>query len=431
MKILFLIPYTPTPIRTRSYYLLRALARGGHNLTLATVWEHENELAELERWRQLGVHVTAKRLGKPQALLNMVLALPGRTPLQGRYCWQPALGRQLGRLAAGGGYDVVHVEHLRGAPYALYLQSLKLACPLVWDAVDCISLLFERAAASSQSSFGRWMARLELPRTRRYEGWLVNQFARVLATAEGDKQALEKLAEVSSDRMLYNSKSSIPNPQSPISNQQSTISNITVLPNGVDLEYFQPAPPGEPRQADTLVLTGKMSYHANITAAVWLVNEIMPRVWAQRPQVKVQIVGSAPSHAVLALAKRYPHKVEVTGWAPDLRPYLQRATLAVAPVRYGVGVQNKVLEAMACGTPVAATWQAVSALQARPGEELLAAEGAEELARAVLQLLEDGKLRDRLGQAGRSYVEEHHEWNRIAGQLEEIYTEEIRRFKQK
>jgi polysaccharide biosynthesis protein PslH len=400
----------PTPIRTRSYNLLRVLAQRGHNVTLATVWENENELTELERWRQFGVKVAAQPLGFFQALVNTTLALPTHTPLQARYCWQPALARKVGQLLKNNAYDAVHVEHLRGSPYALYLQALKPACPVIWDAVDCISLLFERAAGSSRSLFGRWMTRFELPRTRRYEGWLVRQFPRVLVTAEGDKAALEKLSTNSYQLSVNSSKP-----------------EISVLPNGVDLEYFQP---GEgPRKTDTIVLTGKMSYHANITAAVWLVNAVMPHVWSKRPDVKVQIVGSAPTEAVRALEKRYPDRVEVTGMVPDLRPYLQTATLAVAPIRYGVGIQNKVLEAMACGAPVVATAQAVSALRARLGEELLAADREEDFAVAVLQLLGDENLRDRLGQAGRIYVEEYHDWEKIAGLLEDINIEEIDRFR--
>jgi glycosyltransferase involved in cell wall biosynthesis len=93
----------------------------------------------------------------------------------------------------------------------------------------------------------------------------------------------------------------------------------------------------------------------------------------------------------------------------------------VVPVSYGAGIQNKVLEAMACGTPVVASPQAVSALQATDGKHLLVAEGSTAFAQAVLRLLDAPDLRAWLGQAGRQYVEGHHNWDRIAGQLEEVY----------
>ena len=122
-------------------------------------------------------------------------------------------------------------------------------------------------------------------------------------------------------------------------------SHITVLPNGVDLDYFCPSP--EPRRPATVVISGKMSYHANVTAALHLVEGIMPLVWRERPGVKVTIVGANPPRPIRQLAQRFPGQVEVTGTVPDVRPYLRRASLAAAPVPYGAGIQNKVLEAMA------------------------------------------------------------------------------------
>jgi hypothetical protein len=113
--------------------------------------------------------------------------------------------------------------------------------------------------------------------------------------------------------------------------------------------------------------------------------------------------------------------VTVTGIVPDIRPYLRRATLAVAPVPYGAGIQNKVLEAMACGTSVVASPQAISALAIQPGRDLVVAEGVEGFARAVLALLDDPARRAELGQAGRAYVEAHHAWDAVAAQLVGIY----------
>jgi glycosyltransferase involved in cell wall biosynthesis len=98
----------------------------------------------------------------------------------------------------------------------------------------------------------------------------------------------------------------------------------------------------------------------------------------------------------------------------------------VAPVTYGAGIQNKVLEALACGTPVVASPQAVSALDVRPGEHLLVEDGAEAFAQAVLGLLGNAGLRARLGSAGRRYVETHHNWDGIAARLEDVYADVLR-----
>ena len=390
------------------------MARLGHHIALAALSETDAERAALADFERQGLTVLARRLSRGRVALNLPTALVRGQPLQARYCWEPGLAQLLAQAVAGGGYDVAHVEHLRGVEFGVGLQAagrrLGRPLPIVWDSVDCISTLFERAARTSRSLFGRWITRLELPRTRHYEGQAVRRFDRVLATARFDAAALGRLAHTAAN-----------SPRTGAGPWANPAGAVQWLPNGVDLEYFTPG--SAPREPATVVLTGKMSYHANITAAHFLIADIMPRVWAQRPEVCVNIVGSSPPPEIRALAARYAPLVNVSGYVTDLRPYLQTATMAVAPVAYGAGIQNKVLEALACEAPVVASPQAVAALQTQPGEQLLVADGAPATAAAILQLLADGALCRRLGIAGRQYVAEHHDWNQVARQLQAIYHE--------
>ncbi len=434
MNILFVVPYAPNLIRVRPYNLIRHLAARGHKITLATTWMNNSERHDLERLREQGIHVIAAPLTKPQIALNLLRALITSKPLQAEYCWQPNLKSQISTPQKNGGqalksqFDVIHVEHLRGARYGLALksqiQNQKSKIPIVWDSVDCISYLFEQASRQSQSTVGKIVTGLELGRTRRHEGWLVGQFDHVLVTSETDKAALEKISNLNPPKER-GAGSQISNPQSTIHNPQS---KITVLPNGVDLEYF--APDHTTRQPDTLVFSGKMSYHANVTAALYLANEVMPLVWAQRPDARLIIAGSQPPPTVKQLAEKYRPRVEITGFLPDLRVPLRKASVAVAPLRYGAGIQNKVLEAMACGTPVVASALAIKALQTRPGQDCLVADSPQASAEAILTLLSDDGLRQRLGAAGRRYVEAYHDWNKIAAQLESIYQQSVENVKQ-
>jgi glycosyltransferase involved in cell wall biosynthesis len=196
---------------------------------------------------------------------------------------------------------------------------------------------------------------------------------------------------------------------------------LIVLPNGVDLEYFNPMPLS--RAPATLVFTGKMSYHANIAAALDLATQVMPLVWQQLPEARLTLVGKDPPPRLLALTS--DPRITVTGTVPDIRPYLAQATLAISPMRYGVGIQNKVLEAMAMATPVVSTPQAVSALQIQPGQEALIAETAEAMAQAVITLLNNDAQRQRFGQAGRRYVENYHDWRVAAQNLEAVYRDAV------
>jgi glycosyltransferase involved in cell wall biosynthesis len=127
--------------------------------------------------------------------------------------------------------------------------------------------------------------------------------------------------------------------------------------------------------------------------------------------------------AVRALAD--DKRIMVTGYVPDMRPFLASAAVAVTPIRYGVGIQNKVLEAMAMRTPVVTTSQARTALLAREDEHFLVGESADDFAAKVIRLLNDRELVARIGAAGRRYVEEHHDWNHLAARLEQVYRQAI------
>ncbi len=133
------------------------------------------------------------------------------------------------------------------------------------------------------------------------------------------------------------------------------------------------------------------------------------------------MVGKDPPAEILALGSQ--SNIEVTGTVSDIRPFLQKATVAVAPLTYGAGIQNKVLEAMACGTPVVTTPKAVAALDIAHGRELLVAETEEQFAEAALALLNQPEVGRQIGMNGRLYVEKCHHWADIAAQLENIYLE--------
>lgn len=394
MKILFVVPYAPNLVRTRPYNFIRYLAERGNQVTVLTLWTDEQEKADLEQLKQMVHRVWALPMPTWRSMWNCLVALPSGVPLQSAYSWQPELAAFLNEDAD---FDVIHVEHLRGSRYGLYFKAQN-RWPVVWDSVDCISHLFRQAAAKSESLMGRWRSRFDLGRTERYEGWLLDRFDRVLVTSAIDKQALASLSA------------------------NGAAKRISVLPNGVDLAYFAPDT-AVPRQKDTIIVSGKMSYHANVTMTLHLVNDIMPYVWAQRPDVKVWIVGKDPGREIRALAEHTA--VTVTGTVPDLRDYLRRATVAATPIPYGAGVQNKVLEAMACGTPVVTTPQAVAALDVLPGRDVLVAETPQLFARTLLDLLDNAGRQAQLGQAGRAFIERQHHWNEIVAQLETIYQEAI------
>jgi len=392
MRILFVIPYIPSLVRVRPYNLIRALAAHGHQLHLVLLRPPEDRAVSIDSLQTICEAVEVFPLSRSQTLLNAALALPIRIPLQAAYSHQPEAERHLQTLIASNHFDVVHLEHLCGAVLADSLKDI----PIIFDSVDSISYLFEQVQQHAPNWRSRLMAFIDLARTRHYEAQLPQRFTHTLVTSPIDKRAFVQL-------------------------NAANASKITVLPNGVDLNYFQPTI--TTHDPATILFSGKLSYHANVAAALFLAQHIMPLVWEKRADAHLTLVGKDPAPALRALT--VDPRVTVTGYLPDLRPYFARATVAAAPLRYGAGVQNKVLEAMATGLPVVATPQVLGALQAEPGHHFLIGDSPQQLANHLLTLIKQPTLRQSLSEAGRQYVETHHNWAVIASELTRIYQSTI------
>jgi polysaccharide biosynthesis protein PslH len=385
VRILFALPYVPSLIRVRPYNFIRALARRHEVTVLATSMGGEAEdLAALQAFCE-AVHLVPFRPGT--ALRSCARAALRGEPLQAAVCRSPEAERRLRELLVQRRFDVVHVEHLRAAYLGKHIPP---DLPAVFDAVDSISLLLERTLQSSHSLRQRVQAAVELRRTRRYEAGILRRFSQVAVTSPDDAATLLGL---------------------------EADGRVTVVPNGVDLEYFGPV--AGPRETATIVFSGKMSYHANATAVLHFVRHILPLIRRVRPDVRVKIVGSRPPASIRALAA--DPAIAVTGHVPDIRAAIGRSILAICPVTVKVGIQNKVLEAMAMGLPVVSTLAGVGGLAAEPGREILVADDATAFAAQVCRLLADPQLCQRVGMAGRRYVEEHHRWDAAANRLEGLY----------
>lgn len=388
MRILFLSPYVPSRVRIRPYSWIRALAELGHEVHLVALRPPEDAWAPTDDLRAVCRAVDTIALTRSRTLLNGLLTLPTRNPLQLAYAHSPAAGRHVRHLAASRSFDVVHVEHLRGVQLAGAVHGL----PTVWDAVDSISALFLETMRQAPGRGQRAMARLDLTRTRRFEARAPFLFDRTVVTSPADRSAFAELAG------------------------PDAAARLQVVPNGVDTGYFQPR---RSDARDAVVFTGKLSYHANAAAVLRLVRDVMPHVWRRRPGVPVIVAGKDPPEMIRALAS--DARITITGYVDDLRPVFARAAVAACPMVYGAGIQNKVLEAMASGVAVVTTPAAARALTAIPGRDVLVADSDAAFGDAIGALLDDGQQRTLVGEAGRAYVEREHQWPQLAGRLVGVY----------
>jgi len=198
--------------------------------------------------------------------------------------------------------------------------------------------------------------------------------------------------------------------------------NAHVVGNGVDLEYFGPAAEVD-TTSRTIVFTGSMDYGPNRDAVRYFCTDILPVVRSTVEDARLVIVGRNPKADVRRL-EREPG-VTVTGEVPDVRPYLAGAALAVAPMRSGRGIQNKILEALAMGIPVVSTPNGLEGLADERCDGLLRADDAKTFAGHVTTLLTNPMSRIELGRAARTYVEAHHRWSDHGERLERVLGEVV------
>ena len=391
LRILYVLPYVPSPIRVRPFQIIRSLARLGHRVTVVAL---EDEFITPDALRELEadcekVHIVPH--SRLNAAVNCLFALPTPTPLWAAYCRSPRMARLLQTLVGETRFDVAHVEHLRAAHFAGSLGRL----PRVLDAVDCITALQKQILDQGETGLRRLLAWEEWAKLRTYEPRVYRGYGRIAVTSAHDASALVTL-------------------------EPTRLPPVEIIPNGVDLDYFQPVPDEKP-EPDCVVLSGKMGYIANADAARFLLKDILPRLRQYRPGVRVILAGSNPPADLKALAQRVGN-VTVTGFVEDLRPCIRRASVAICPMRIGVGIQNKALEAMALGRPVVASPLVARAiLGASETGALRIAETADEFAAACALLLTRPNEAKEAGEAARNYVERNHRWESAARKFVEMY----------
>ena len=258
--------------------------------------------------------------------------------------------------------------------------------PVVADLVDDMVLTSRRALLATKGFSARLRQLKYLSHYYRFERYVMRRAAVCVVVSEEDAESFRRVS-----------------PTVPVS----------VVQNGVDLDYF--APSDRPQIPGRLVFEGSMAFGPNQLAAIHLVTEVMPLVWAQRPDATVTLVGRDPSAEILALRS---DRVQVTGSVPDVRPYVQEAEVFVCPLLSGAGIKNKLLQAWAMGKAVVATTVSVGGLKVLQGRNVIVANAAREMADAVLDLLANPLKRQLLGDEGRQTVAAEYSWAGRAASFE-------------
>ena len=386
MNILFLCHSFPMPPKSgdkiRAYHIIRHLAQR-HRVTVATLTRTPQESALAQAWRERrpaasamqGVELLAAHVDDAIQAMRMAVRLPTSTPSSFGYFHSRALRRLVDAALARHPFDLVFVHC---SSMARYVERAS-GSPKILDFADMDS--------QKWLDYGR-QRRFPLAQGYGLEGIKLEREERRLAS-RFDVCTVVTPAELETLDAFHAS------------------CRTDWFPNGVDGDYFQPTPGS--RDRDLVVFVGKMDYFPNEQGVVDFCRTTWPSIRAARRNARFAIVGSNPTRAVGALAAL--DGVTVTGAVDDVRPWLARATVAVAPLKLARGTQNKVLEAMASGTPVVASTLAARGVDAKANEHLLVADGPAPFADAVVRLMNDDGLRARLAAAARARMLSHHSWS--------------------
>jgi sugar transferase (PEP-CTERM/EpsH1 system associated) len=391
LRILIVCPALPYPpiwgSGTRMYQLIRHLAHRHDVTVLAFAPPRSN--AAVAVLRGLGARIETVTLPEAGALARrarQVASMLSRSSFARAALRSARMRRSLDELLSSARFDLVQLESSQMAGYRIDTDA-----PVLLDEHNIEYELLHRMWRGERSAGRRVFNWIEYRKFRREERAAWRAVDGCVLTSERERDIVAREA-----------------PACP----------TAVAANGVDTEYFRPTP--IPIDPGSVVFTGLMSYRPNVDAAVFFATEVLPLIRAQRPEVSFTIVGAGPAPEVRRLEGRAIH---VTGDVPDVRPYLGRASIVVAPVRMGSGTRLKVVEAMAMGRPVVATPLGCEGIAAIDGEHLLVADTAPALAAAVVRVLDDRALADALARNGRALVEARYGWGSIAASLERFYAE--------
>ena len=397
MRILLVAPRFPYPTRTGDtltvFHLLKHFSQR-HTVDLVScvvedpLPEHRDAVA-----RYCGVMRTV-RVPPLQSVFNGVAAVLQGKPLQSAWF---ASGRMRGAISAltrDRDYDVFYAHTVRVAQYLLDLP-LRVAGLRVLAMQISMKLNYQRLALYERNPFYRLAFRYEAARLGSFECSLAGKFDKALVISEVDRKAI---AEGLHDRFFE-------------------------CPHGVTLDD-SPADPGE-IHPNSIIFSGNMNYRPNVDAVIYFYREIYPRVRREIPAAKFFIVGANPDASILKL--KDDSGVHITGEVPSIYEWLRKATVGIDPLRAGAGLQNKVLEGMACGLPMVVTPVANEGIRATPDVHLFATADPGAFAQHIVRLMQDEDLRETIGEAARRFIEDHWSWEAHFNRLEAMLVDELAR----
>ena len=393
MKILYILPFVPWPLRVRSYNLIPRLAKRHEISLLCLDCSATGSEGDVRPLRPLCREIRFVRHQKSTALFQCAVALATSIPLRIAYFASQKMEFEVRRAIAEFSPDVIYVERWRALQYV----PTDTKVPIVCDPTDSM-LLYNERLMQTGSLRERLIGFEESFKFRRHEAELAGRVDAAVFCSRVDLEYVQEYAPAA---------------------------NLVLVPNGVDCRAFFMKEPHE-EDPSTVVFTGDFHYSPNRHAVQFFLNEIYPLTLQKVPTTKFIAVGRGASTHLDRVARSTPG-MSVVDFVPDLRSYVAKAAVAIAPIIVGAGVSNKVGQTFATGTAVVATRLACGDLPVRSGEHLFLADDPGTFSANVVSLLLDPVLRRRLAVSARRFIEENYDWAIVAARMERLLEETAHR----
>jgi polysaccharide biosynthesis protein PslH len=356
-----------------------------HRVDLFTLADQAEDLQHRDALLEYCETVTIERIVPAMARLRSLRYLPTSVPLTIPYFFSAKLQREVRKSLSTRAYDRIYVYCSAMAQYVEVPEARQI--PVVVDLVDVDSDKWRQYAGYASFPYSI-VYRREAKSLREYERKVGERATSVAVTTEREAQLVREICPAA---------------------------RVHVIPNGVDTDYFNPGPAEDRGLVPTISFTGDMSYFPNEQAVIFFARKVLPLIRQVIPKAKFLIIGRQPTKNVLSLQAL--DGIEVTGFVPDVRPYLAQSDVSVAPFSIAAGIQNKVLEAMAYCLPVVATSRIGRSLPPIIAEMIELGDTPEELALKVVDLLGDPERRRRVGLESRRRVSVEYNWARCLDRL--------------
>lgn len=384
MRIVVITPRFPYPLdkgdKLRAYHHIRLLAQH-HEVALFALSDKKLTARDLEQVAPYVKALHVEYLSPWHIALSLFKALPARRPFQAAYHERRRAVELFRQFVRSFNPDLIYFQLLRTMPYL----EAAAGFPLVLDMMDPFAKNLQLRLPYA-SPLLRIFLEEEEARLDYYERIAFERYGRVSIISARDREDI----------------------RSPVRDE------AYIIPNGIDLQHYSPQ--FSKKQWD-VCFVGSMRYPSNMEAALFLVEEVMPRVWTVLPEARLALVGADPPRRIRRLSNR---RVVVTGRVPDTRPYYAATRVFCAPMFLNTGMQNKILEAMAMELPVVTTARANEAIGAEPLRHLVLAETAGDMAGHIIRLIREPAQAQALGRAARAFVADHYAWESVGQKLEKF-----------